>query len=54
MSYGTGNILPTLFPKAFGLSNSTFLLVFYALIVCDTAPFSVGHRIAIKRKNCYY
>ena len=40
MSYGTGNILPTLFQKAFGPSNSTFLLVFHALTVCDTASFS--------------
>ena len=30
---------PTLFPKAFGPSNSTFLL-FHALTVCDTASFS--------------
>ena len=49
MSYGTGNILPTLFPKAFGPSNSTFLLVFQALTVCDAASFSAGHRIAIKK-----
>ena len=25
----------------------------HALTVCDTASFSAGHRIAIKRKNCY-
>ena len=49
VSYGTGNILPTLFPKAFGPSNSTFLLVFQALTVCDAASFSAGHRIAIKK-----
>ena len=55
VSYGTGNILPTLYPElAFGPSNSTFLLVFHALTVCDTASFSADHRIAIKRKNCYY
>ena len=52
--YGTGNFLPTLFPKAFGPFNSTFLLVFHALTVCDTASFSAGHRIAIERKHCYY
>ena len=34
------SVLPTLFPKAFGPSNSTFLLVFHALTVCDTASFS--------------
>ena len=54
VSYGTGNILPTLFPKAFGPSKSTFLLVFHALTVWDTASFSAGHRIAIERKHCYY
>ena len=48
------NILPTLFPKAFGPSNSTFLFGLHALAVCDTASFSAGHGIAIKRKNCYY
>ena len=41
MSYGTGNILPTLFPKvALGPSNSTFLLVFHTLTVSDTASAS--------------
>ena len=37
VSYGTGNNLPTLFPKvAFGPSNSTFLLFFHTLTVSDT------------------
>ena len=41
VSYGTGNNLPTLFPKvAFGPSNSTFLLVFHTLTVSDTASAS--------------
>ena len=41
VSYGTGNILPTLFPKvALGPSNSTFLLVFHTLTVSDTASAS--------------
>ena len=41
MSYGTGNILPTLFPKvALGPSNSTILLVFHTLTVSDTASAS--------------
>ena len=44
----------SLFSKAFSPSNSTFLLVFHVLTVCDTASFSAGHRIVIKRKNCYY
>ena len=54
MSCGTGNVLPTLFPKAFGPSKSTFLLVFHALTVCDTASFSAGQRIAIEREDCHY
>ena len=55
MSYATGNILPTLFAKAFGPSNSTFLLpVLRALTVCDTASFSAGHRIDIEWKHRYY
>ena len=49
MSDGTGNILPTLFLKAFGASKSAFLLVLRALTVCDTASFSAGHRIVIER-----
>ena len=51
MSYGTGNILPILFPKVFGPSNSTFLFVFLALTMCDTVSFSAGHRIAIERRH---
>ena len=46
-----GNILPTLFAKAFGPSNSTFLPVFHALTVCDTASLSADHRIAIERNH---
>ena len=49
MSCVTGNILPTLFVKAFGPSDSTFLLpVLRALTVCDTASSSAGHRIDIE------
>ena len=51
VSYGTGNILPTLFPKAFGPSNSKFLLVFHALRVCHRASFSPGHRIILPLKG---
>ena len=51
----TGNILPTLFAKAFGPSDSTFLLpVLRALTVCDTASSSAGHRIDIEWKHRYY
>ena len=55
MSCVTGNILPTLFAKAFGPSNSTFLLpVLRTLTVCDTASSSAGHRIDIEWKHRYY
>ena len=46
-----GNILPLLFAKAFGPSNSTFLPVFHALTVCDTASLPADHRIAIERNH---
>ena len=37
--------------KSLWSSNSTFLLVFLALTMCDTVSFSAGHRTAIERRH---
>ena len=46
-----GNILTILFAKAFGPSSSTFLPVFHALTVRDTASLPADHRIASERNH---